>query len=1132
MSRLPIVGSDDNTWGDILNDFLKQSHGTDGSLKAVAVSAAGAEMVANKGQANGYAGLDSNGLVPTGNLPAGSSTPDATSSVKGILKLAGDLGGTADLPTVPGLASKADSSDLDAKADDDAVVHLAGSETVTGAKNFTGGISSNSHALVDTTDSRLSDARTPTDGSVTNAKVASNAAIDVSKLAPSNSDGDVLTTSSGNVAWAAPGGGGSPSGAAGGSLAGTYPDPTIASGAITTTEIADGTITNTDINANAAIAYSKLNLTGDIVNADISSSANIAKTKLASLGIVDADVSAISESKITGLTDDLSGKVDKSSFTAKGDLLAGTGSGTLNNLGVGSDGDVLTADSTQTSGVKWAAVTTGGATPNTDELTWAPPLLEDPTVINVSSSWNNLDTDTDYILKLPSDSPLSVSGGLQIVGGRNVVLIGGEIEIPASADPGDASNLRGMIIENSTGTVHIEGVRIYAESGGILNEGIDIAAPDAIVQLQNIRIEHVSRPDIQHNDLVQPWGGVKELRIDKLTGSSDYQGLFLSGEAGTPVQKAYLRRINIIGENVSPNYQQFVWFDPNNNTGEANFDEIYIDLPSFQGGLGSGVWPQSNDDTYPFVVADDGSGEWVPQANLRGKIKPASLLTGGDFVPASVVGLDYASPGYVLSSSTTSTTDTSAVHKGDLVYNVMDYGAAGDGSTDDTDAIQAAIDAAAGDGGGKVYFPNATYITSQLTIKNHVWLQGEGWYSSVLKLKAGTNDHMLVNYVSSNGTEANAEFIRISDLLLDGQQSLQTGGTSHGIYFTSNPLYTQATDDDWFDTNQIIERVRVQDFLNDGINCSGRSQMQIRGCVALGNSGNGFSPSFDTHIDSCDAGGNGLTGFFIQAANVMVTNCKAFYSGAEGYFTGETDDITQGYGFRVTAGDTSSAMGVTLAGCIAQDNYAAGFELDVVQQVTLVGCIADSNSKSGSSDYPGFDLYNAHYCTLKGCVAFERLVDGTHSLQQNALKIRSSSANNRIELTHSAGDSGAGLATISDAVASDSDAVAGNQILINNESGVQSVAYASSITPDPYAGSEIIVGTLTGALTVNAPSNGHTGSHLRFVFTQDSTGGRVVTWNSAFKTNWSPTTTNGKVNTIDFIYDGTHWIQVGAAVGL
>jgi pectate lyase-like protein/carbohydrate binding protein with CBM5/12 domain len=54
------------------------------------------------------------------------------------------------------------------------------------------------------------------------------------------------------------GGGGAPSGPAGGSLAGTYPNPTIAAGAITTTEIADGTIVDADISGTAAIAQSKI----------------------------------------------------------------------------------------------------------------------------------------------------------------------------------------------------------------------------------------------------------------------------------------------------------------------------------------------------------------------------------------------------------------------------------------------------------------------------------------------------------------------------------------------------------------------------------------------------------------------------------------------------------------------------------------------------------------------------------------------------------------------------------------------------------------------------------------------------------------------------------------------------------
>src|SRR5580700_319819 len=41
MSRLPIPGSDDNVWGQILNDFLDVAHNPDGSLQATAISGAG-----------------------------------------------------------------------------------------------------------------------------------------------------------------------------------------------------------------------------------------------------------------------------------------------------------------------------------------------------------------------------------------------------------------------------------------------------------------------------------------------------------------------------------------------------------------------------------------------------------------------------------------------------------------------------------------------------------------------------------------------------------------------------------------------------------------------------------------------------------------------------------------------------------------------------------------------------------------------------------------------------------------------------------------------------------------------------------------------------------------------------------
>lgn len=49
-----------------------------------------------------------------------------------------------------------------------------------------------------------------------------------------------------------------------------------------------------------------------------------------------------------------------SEFTAKGDILAGTGSGTYDNLAAGSNGSILSANSSETTGLQWVSSITDG----------------------------------------------------------------------------------------------------------------------------------------------------------------------------------------------------------------------------------------------------------------------------------------------------------------------------------------------------------------------------------------------------------------------------------------------------------------------------------------------------------------------------------------------------------------------------------------------------------------------------------------------------------------------------------------------------------------------------------------------------------------------------------------------------
>jgi len=56
------------------------------------------------------------------------------------------------------------------------------------------------------------------------------------------------------------------------------------------------------------------------------------------------------------------------------------------------------------------------------------------------------------------------------------------------------------------------------------------------------------------------------------------------------------------------------------------------------------------------------------------------------------------------------------------VFNVRDHGAKGDGQSLDTAAIQAAIDAAAANGGGTVFFPAGSYLSFSVHLKSHLTL--------------------------------------------------------------------------------------------------------------------------------------------------------------------------------------------------------------------------------------------------------------------------------------------------------------------------------------------------------------------------------------------------------------------------
>lgn len=68
------------------------------------------------------------------------------------------------------------------------------------------------------------------------------------------------------------------------------------------------------------------------------------------------------DSTTKSVSDVANAAIPKTLVNAKGDLIVATADDTVTRLGVGTNGFVLTADSTQASGVKWAAASSGADT--------------------------------------------------------------------------------------------------------------------------------------------------------------------------------------------------------------------------------------------------------------------------------------------------------------------------------------------------------------------------------------------------------------------------------------------------------------------------------------------------------------------------------------------------------------------------------------------------------------------------------------------------------------------------------------------------------------------------------------------------------------------------------------------------
>lgn len=107
--------------------------------------------------------------------------------------------------------------------------------------------------------------------------------------------------------------------------------------------------------------------------------------------------------------------------------------------------------------------------------------------------------------------------------------------------------------------------------------------------------------------------------------------------------------------------------------------------------------------------------------------------------------------------------------------------AVGDGTADDSAAIQGCIDYAAANGYGAVYFPYGKYLTSPINLKSNVGLYGFDRYSTSIICKGGASAPLF------SGTVEN---VTIANLTLDGNDGFQVNDINLIDATVSNMLLT------------------------------------------------------------------------------------------------------------------------------------------------------------------------------------------------------------------------------------------------------------------------------------------------------------------------------------------------------
>ena len=263
-----------------------------------------------------------------------------------------------------------------------------------------------------------------------------------------------------------------------------------------------------------------------------------------------------------------------------------------------------------------------------------PPALVDPIIVHLPASYYGatFPIDQDVELVMPTSPRWSV---INVTGGRNISLKGGSTVLTS-----DAGNTV-MRFSGASGSVTIRDtvIDVNGHTDDAVNVSGSSTAPYIVspdVFLINDRILGINTDERHnHGDIFQPQGSIGNLVIENLTGSSNYQGIFIPSQF--PIASAYLHNVYLSYEPCGQSVTYLLWIRSEKDHGAGSMypvtlDNVWVQPRPNQNAAADAVEPRSGDrgvSGTPIGAIDGGSTvSWPISEHVVGVVHVGQPTSG------------------------------------------------------------------------------------------------------------------------------------------------------------------------------------------------------------------------------------------------------------------------------------------------------------------------------------------------------------------------------------------------------------------------------------------------------------------------------------------------------------------------